>query len=316
MFTDLSMVVFTVLAQMSVGAFVVLGVVQLLARVKGGRSAEDVDRLTDPALYAVGVTLALGFIASAFHLGTPMNAVNVLRALDTSWLSREIAFGLGFAVLGFAFAVLQYRKWGSPQLRQAVAALTALLGIGLVASMSMIYASLDAVPAWHTWATPVQFAITTLLLGSLAVGSAFMLTLLWREGRPEPEDAGDAATETVTAGDLAIVMTTLKGVVVAAIVLLGAAFVVIPLYLSTLGQGGAAATESAAVFSGTMFVLRLALVFGGAGLLGVFVLRLSGTDAPRTQPLAVVATMAFAFVLAGEFLGRSLFYESMIRVGM
>lgn len=83
MFTDLSMVVFTVLAQMSVGAFVVLGVVQLLARVRGGRSAEEVDRLTDPALYAVGVTLVLGFIASAFHLGTPMNAVNVLRALDT-----------------------------------------------------------------------------------------------------------------------------------------------------------------------------------------------------------------------------------------
>ncbi|MGM0619240.1 MAG: DmsC/YnfH family molybdoenzyme membrane anchor subunit, partial [Actinomycetota bacterium] len=91
MFTELSMVVFTIFAQMSVGAFIVLGVVQLAAQVRGGRSAEEVDRITDPALYAVGVTLALGLIASVFHLGTPMNAINVLRSLDASWLSREIA---------------------------------------------------------------------------------------------------------------------------------------------------------------------------------------------------------------------------------
>ncbi|MBC7551767.1 MAG: dimethylsulfoxide reductase, partial [Cellulomonas sp.] len=35
---------------------------------------------------------------------------------------------------------------------------------------------------------------------------------------------------------------------------------------------------------------------------------------PRT--LAILAGSAFLLVLAGEFIGRSLFYDSMIRLGM
>ncbi len=313
MFTDLSMVVFTVFAQMSVGAFIVLGAVQVYARVQGGRSAEDVDRVTDPALYAVGVTLALGLIASIFHLGTPMNAINVLRHVDSSWLSREIAFGLAFAGLGFVFAATQYFKWGSAALRQALAALTALVGVGLVVSMSMIYASLDAVPAWSTWVTPAQFAITTLLLGSLAVGAAFMGTVMWRRRQAADEEAEEPTTD---AGDLETISTSLKGIALASIVLLGAAFVVIPLHLNELSQGGAAAVASAEVFSGAMFALRLALVFLGAGLLGFFVYRFAARMESNPQPLAVVATVAFGLVFVGEFIGRSLFYESMTRIGM
>ncbi len=312
MFTDLSMTIFSIFAQMSVGAFIVLGVVQVLARTRGGRSAEEIDRLTDPATYAVGVTLVLGLAASIFHLGTPMNAINVLRHVDSSWLSREIAFGLGFAGLGFAFAAMQYFKWGSAQLRQVLAGLTALVGVGLVASMAMIYASLDAVPAWNTWVTPVQFAVTTLLLGSLAVGAAFMGTVMWR--RRQMEQAGEEpATDE---RDLATITTSLKGIALASIVLLGAAFVIIPLHLNELSQGGAAAVASAEVFSGAMFALRLALVFLGAGLLGFFVYRFASRTEVNPQPLAVVATVAFGLVFVGEFIGRSMFYESMTRIGM
>ena len=57
---ELPMIVFTILAQMSVGAFVVLGAIQVTARVRGRVSGEQLDRLTDPALYAVGVTLVFG----------------------------------------------------------------------------------------------------------------------------------------------------------------------------------------------------------------------------------------------------------------
>ena len=312
MFTDLSMTVFSIFAQMSVGAFVVLGVVQVLARTRGGRSTEEIDRLTDPATYAVGVTLVLGLAASIFHLGTPMNAINVLRHLDASWLSREIAFGIGFAGLGFVFAAMQYFKWGSAQLRQALAGLTALVGVGLVVSMSMIYTSLAAVPAWSTWVTPVQFAITTLLLGSLAVGAAFMSTVMWRRRRMAQQGEEPATDER----DLATITTSLKGIAVASIVLLGAAFVVIPVHLNALSQGGATTLASAEVFSGGMFVLRLALVFLGAGLLGLFVYRFAARTERNPQPLAIVATVAFGLVFVGEFIGRSMFYESMTRIGM
>lgn len=35
-----------------------------------------------------------------------------------------------------------------------------------------------------------------------------------------------------------------------------------------------------------------------------------------TNALAIIATTAFVLVLAGELIGRSLFYESMVRIGM
>ena len=62
---ELPMILFTVLSQMSVGAFVALGVVQILAVGRYPRSV--IDRLADPALLAIGPTLVLGLIASMFH---------------------------------------------------------------------------------------------------------------------------------------------------------------------------------------------------------------------------------------------------------
>jgi len=158
---ELPMIIFTILAQMSVGAFVVLGTIQVVARVRGRVSGEQLDRLTDPALYAIGVTLVLGLIASIAHMGNLGNVVNVVRNVGSSWLSREIVLGMAFAGFGFVFAAMQWFKWGSAGLRQVVAAITAAVGLALVFAMSMIYTTLEAVPAWNSWITPVQFFTTT-----------------------------------------------------------------------------------------------------------------------------------------------------------
>ena len=63
---ELPMIAFTVLSQMSVGAFIVLGLVQLLGGTK--YSVKVIDRLADPALFAIGPTLVAGLIASMFHM--------------------------------------------------------------------------------------------------------------------------------------------------------------------------------------------------------------------------------------------------------
>lgn len=172
---ELPMILFTVLSQMSVGAFVALGVVQILAVGRYPRSV--IDRLADPALLAIGPTLVLGLIASMFHMNDIANTFNVFRNIGTSWLSREIVFGVAFAVLGVLFFIMQWRKIASPGIRQALAALTALVGLGLVWCQSMIYYSLVTVPAWHHWATPLRFFATTILLGSLAIGVAMAAAL-------------------------------------------------------------------------------------------------------------------------------------------
>lgn len=306
---ELPMMIFTIAAQMSVGAFVTLGVVQLAASRRYGKEA--IDKITDPALYAIGPVMVFGLIASMFHMNDVGNTLNVIRHVDSSWLSREIVFGAGFAGLGFLFAAAQWFKWGSTRLRQALALVTAAVGLGLVWSMSMIYYSLVTVPAWHTWATPAQFFTTTFLLGGLAVGTAFMGTIMWRKRRAAKEAAEYSVDETTRQ----MLTGALKGIGLSSILLLGVEFLIIPLHISNLASIGGAAATSAEVFGGAWFVARLVLVFLGAGLLTVFLIRRARPTA-KARTLAILTTTAFVLVLAGEFIGRSQFYDSMTRIGM
>ncbi|SDB84144.1 anaerobic dimethyl sulfoxide reductase subunit C (DMSO reductase anchor subunit) [Sanguibacter gelidistatuariae] len=311
---ELPMILFTILAQMSVGAFVVLGIIQIVAARRFGSAA--IDKVTDPALFAIGPVMVLGLIVSMFHMNDLTNTLNVLRHFDSSWLTREIVFGSAFAGLGFVFAFLQWKKWGSTRQRQALALVTAAVGLMLVTSMSMIYYSLITVPAWHTLATPAQFFTTTFLLGALAVGAALMGTVMWRIKVAARAGTAAADTEGVVDPDSRKLLTSiLKGIGIAAVVLLGVEFIIIALHISNLAGGGAVAGESVAVFSGGWFIARLVLVFLGAGLLSVFVYRYASSS-KMARPLAILATSAFALVLAGEFIGRSQFYGSMFRIGM
>lgn len=187
---DIPMVIFTVVSQMAVGTFIALGVIQL---VLGRRHDAQVrEHVMAPVTYAVGPVLVLGLIVSIFHVNDVTHIHNVVRGWQSSWLAREILFGLAFAVAGFAFALLNWFQRGSAALRQWLAALTALLGVGLLWSEAMIYYSLEAVPAWHTWVVPFEFVATAVLLGVLAVGAAMMVTTEVRARVAPPLSAGAA----------------------------------------------------------------------------------------------------------------------------
>lgn len=305
MLSELPLVIFTIIAQMSVGSFVVLGLIHLI----GGRSRRDViDKVSDPALYAIGPILVLGLVASLMHLGTPVRAVNALGHLGTSWLSREILFGLLFAAIGGAFAFCQWFRWLTPRLRQALAGLAALVGIALIWSMAMVYL-LPTVPAWDSWATPARFIATALLLGSLAVGAALVVTADVRRRRGAPSD--EAADR--------VIMSSLRGIAIAAIAMLGVEFVVLPLYMGQLATGGSAATAASSGALATTYagyaVFQLVLVFFGVALLGVFLSRLAKRFS-AARLLAIAPVAAFVLVFAGEIIGRMLFYASYARVGL
>jgi anaerobic dimethyl sulfoxide reductase subunit C (anchor subunit) len=305
MLSELPLVIFTIIAQMSVGSFVVLGLIHLLV----GRAGRDViDKVSDPALYAIGPILALGLLASMMHLGTPIRAINALGHLQSSWLSREILFGLLFAAIGGAFALSQWFKWLTPRWRQALAGLAALVGLALIWSMTMVY-QLPTVPAWDSWATPVRFFATTVLLGSLAVGAALVVTADIRRRRGA---AADEASETV-------IMSSLRGIAIGAIAMLGVEFVVLPLYLGRLATAGSVASNASAdtlvsTYGGYAFA-QLVLVFLGVALLGVFLSRLAKRFS-TVRMLAMAPVAAFVLVFAGEIIGRMLFYASYARVGL
>lgn len=301
-----ALIIYTTLLQMGVGAFVVLGVLRLLATRKAG--AEEADRLSDRALYAIGPVVVVGVIASFLHLGNPLNGWRALTNIGTSWLSREIAFTVAFSALGALYALMQWRKIGSSTLRSVVSVLTAVVGLGLVFAMAKIY-MLPTQPSWNTIATPIQFYATTLLLGSLAVGAALVANYAYLKSK------GDSA-QLKTQGEL--LCTAICSIVVVAVVMLGVELVAYPVYLSTLAAGPAAAVESASILAGEfglLMVLRLLLVFVGAGIFGMFLYRRVRDGNAETLPAALVYG-AFALVLVGEVVGRFLFYASHSGIGI
>ena len=300
-----ALVVFTICAQMSVGAFVVLGVVHWFAARKAG--VDEADRLADRALLAIGPTLVLGMAASLLHLGNPFNGYLAVANLASSWLSREIVFGVLFAGAGAVFAFLQWSKRASARVRNAVGLMAAAIGLALVFSMGQVYL-LRTVPVWNTVATPLMFFVTTFLLGSLAIGAAFVANYRYLQRRnPGGWDA-----------QAALLRGSLRWIAIVSIVLLGVEFVVLPMRVAYLAAGPAPASQSAAIFVGQfslLLVLRLALVFAGAGILGVFVYQ-NASSAGRERVMGNLTYVAFVLVLIGEVLGRFLFYATYVRVGI
>jgi anaerobic dimethyl sulfoxide reductase subunit C (anchor subunit) len=301
-----ALIIYTILVQMAVGSFVVLGIVHFFANRKAG--AEQADRLSDRALLAIGPVIVLGILASLGHLGNPINAPRAVTNIGSSWLSREIFFTMLFMALGAIFAFLQWRKRASFAIRNAIAWLAALVGIVLVYSMSRIY-MLDTQPAWNTFGTPLAFYATTFLLGSLAMGSAFVANYAYVK-KKEPSCA---------TAQCQLVCDVARWIAVATVVLLGVELVVAPLQLSYLiSNGSAIGIQSVSMLwsqFGTLFGLRLAVAFVGAGVFALFLSRAAQKEG-QENTLGTLIYAAFALVLVSEVVGRFLFYASHIKIGL
>jgi len=303
MLREFALIAFTILAQMSVGAFLVLCVVRFFVTRKAG--VEEADRMGDRSLIAIIVVLGLGMLASLLHLGSPLSAPRAVTNFATSWLSREILSGVIFAVLGVVFAALQWFKLGPQVLRTVVAWLAALVGIVLVYSMSRVY-MLPTQPAWNSLATPISFFTTTLLLGALALGAAFVANYAYIQ-KKNPGCA-DQQCE--------LLRSTMRWIAVVSVVLLGVEFVVTPVYLLSLATGSPQAIASAKLIAGPLgvaFFFRMVLAFVGAGVFGFFLYQ-NAQSAGREKVLGYMAYAAFFLVLVAEVLGRILFYSSQVAI--
>jgi anaerobic dimethyl sulfoxide reductase subunit C (anchor subunit) len=290
---------------MSVGTFVVLGIVNTLARRKYGVKAADM--LSDRALLAIGPVIILAFIASLFHLGSPFSAYRAVANLGTSWLSREILSGILFAITGGLFAVMQWRKIGSEMIRTVIAWVAAAIGLFFIFAMSNVY-MVETIPTWDTVFTPLSFFATTFLLGILAVAAAYVATYAY-VARRQPVDA-EAERE--------YLRWTLQGLALVSILMLGVIFVLIPTNLAYQYTGplaGVSTMRDVIAEYGMVLLIRLILVFLGAGLLAVVLIR-NTLSAGRESALSTLAYSAFALVLISEILGRFLFYASYVRVGI
>jgi len=165
----LSLLAFTLLVQLAVGAFLTLGALNLQADGPAGDPAARA--ILDGVLIGIGLAMALALLASTFHLGAPAAAWRAIRNLRTSWLSREVLLTLLFTLLGGLLSLLRRSGAASPTLQAGVAVAAGACGIGLVYAMASVY-RLRTVPHWDTARTTASFFVTTLLLGPLAVATA------------------------------------------------------------------------------------------------------------------------------------------------
>lgn len=295
-----ALLIFTILGQLSAGMMLVLLIVRTYASRKVG--AEQAAQLTNMPLYLVLIIMVLALLASLLHLGKLTNIMGAVPNLGTSWLSREVVAAVAFVVVLAVYAFLLWRKIGSEGLQPVIGWITALIGVFLIYCTGAVYL-LPAQPAWNTLATPITFFVAALLMGVLGSAAVLMVTY-------------DKLQKTATQQEM--LHTILQGTAVAAIILLGVEFLVLPIYLAYLGTQGPAALQTLNTLVGsygTTLAIRLLLVFAGAGVLAAYLYR-NASIAGQEKSLATLTYSAFVVVLISEILGRFLFYATHYRIGI
>jgi len=176
--------------------------------------------------YAMGslialVLLALGLLASFFHLAHPMRAWRAATQWRTSWLSREVialpaAMGMavlygGLHALGWDMALMHFANGKSLDLTMAVGFVTVLACLALFLCTGMIYACVKFIREWHSVWTVINYTLMGLASGfvlaaayaaslgavvtGLYAGTALVLIVaalagravsLWRNARLKP----------------------------------------------------------------------------------------------------------------------------------
>ena len=174
-----SLIFMTVLTQLAVGGFLMLWLLEMLSQWM-----EFLKPVRDFLPYGASGMLAvtgIALFAAVFHLGRPVYAYKALRMWKRSWLSREVLLFAVFSKLGGLYAALQlarhFLKWNiSGFLMSGLGALVVLTGLAGVYASAKIYL-VPARPAWNTVRTPLRFFLTGFILGplfALAVYAAFI----------------------------------------------------------------------------------------------------------------------------------------------
>ncbi|AET68652.1 DMSO reductase anchor subunit [Desulfosporosinus orientis DSM 765] len=286
------LIIFTLLTQLAVGTWVVALTLRQLISKKINQNLGA--QLTGPAIMLVGPLVAIALLLSLFHLGKPIFAYGTIANLGSSWLSREILFSGLFMFLWIAAYYLNHRKANAANL---VGWITAIVGIMAIFSMASIY-HFASVPAWSSLDTFIAFFATTLVLGSITTA-----TLI-----------GYSAKGAKLEKDVVKLLFQLSFVVLAAVVI-QLIFVVVD--ITNLKSGiGAAQTSAHLLLS--VYIVQL-ILHGVLGIVGAFlfviVLYKKSKNEAVVLPISAFYA-AFLILLAGELLGRYLFYASAVTMGI
>lgn len=271
------LVLFTVLGQCVAGALIVSGYGWLTAK------DERVKQRIVRSMFFLWLVMGIAFLASVMHLGSPLRAFNSLNRIGASALSNEIASGSLFFAVGGLWWLVAFLGKMPATLGKIWLLLSMLLGLVFVYAMTNVY-QIDTVPTWYNGYTTLAFFMTMLLSGPL------FAALLLRA-------AGVSCSPARFAGISVLALL----VTVAVVVLQGLSLCEIH---SSVQNAGALVPDYA-----SLQVWRILLLVAG---LGCWICPLVRRKEPSVGGLA----LGLVSVLAGEIIGRGLFYSLHMTVGM
>ncbi len=271
------LVLFTVLGQCVAGALIVSGYGWLTTK------DDAVKQRIVRSMFFLWLVMGIAFLASVIHLGSPLRAFNSLNRIGASALSNEIASGSLFFAVGGLWWLVAFLGRMPATLGKIWLLLSMLLGLVFVYAMTNVY-QIDTVPTWYNGYTTLAFFMTMLLSGPL------FAALLLRA-------AGVSCSPARFAGISVLALL----VTVAVVVLQGLSLGEIH---SSVQNAGALVPDYA-----SLQVWRILLLVAG---LGCWICPLVRRKESSVGGLA----LGLVSVLAGEIIGRGLFYGLHMTVGM
>ncbi|KNS57850.1 dimethyl sulfoxide reductase, partial [Salmonella enterica subsp. enterica serovar Montevideo] len=210
---------------------------------------------------------------------------NSLNRVGASALSNEIASGSVFFAVGGIGWLLAVLKKLPPVLRTLWLIITMVLGVVFVWMMVRVYNSIDTVPTWYSIWTPLGFFLT------LFMGGPLLGYLLLRIAGVNGWAMRLLPAVSVLALVVIAIMAAMQGAELATI-------------HSSIQQASALVPDYGSLMAWRMVLLAAALCCW-------IVPQLKGY-----QPAVPLLSVAFILMLAGELIGRGVFYGLHMTVGM
>lgn len=273
------LLIFTICVQAAIGGTFML----LLFKIKNKQKGElEIFNLFKIPLIVIAILSLIGLVGSFTHLGAPLNALNTIRNLGSSWMSREIVVTgsfIGLTVLTAAWG-LYFKKVPTWLLLGA-----SIIGFIDVFCMAAIYAY-SLIGPWNSVHTFLSFYGATFVLGGI-LAVALITPRLYKQNMAE-----QAKHFLKTALIVAMIGFGLHVIGIAL-------FAPDPLVLSQVGgSAGAAVMASYKV----MFAFRWIISLLGLGLFGYLAL---STYKKSYVAFTVITLLVFVF---SEGMDRYIFY--------
>ena len=280
---ELPLAIFTTLAPMSAGAFVIIAfAVNFISFTD--EQLKKLDRFTlIPFVLAV-----IGIFASVLHLTQPLNAIYIYNGLLSSPLVNEIAVAGVFAALAFVYCLLAFINKMSLKLRKILSIIVAVFALFFAVMVGLAYI-MDTILSWYNPFTIAMFVGFCLVGGALLGSMTLSLSNVFGQ-----------CLENKTFKNL-LLATAVIGAIIAIGSMIG--------YAVTVNGLHTPAHSGAEMLSEVMVMLIAFFVLAIVAFAGQLYLIFKGSS-------TVIAVVCVLVMFAAIFCARMVFYATQFSVGL